>query len=499
MNNIVSDIVELGFSSDKVKVLSGMADPNSTMGVVRCHLSMPIPPSDATGGVAKTFDVQIPAKRRPYGVRFMYLNLNASAPAIYTAIRAGAAPKHLLSYGVDITWHPNLLTVNNLVYSVVFTGALSAATSGTLATAWPNSTDTYNIVFSDGSVRAATLTNASTAVTWTGAVTATATAKGYPKITVPAASLAENGQHIIPGVAITDFIPLQPVERTDTPGGKYLFRVRSRSAAETQYTYQVGSGYAPSWNGYVGSGGMQIGSYQTNTDFATNPPTDNVYTVIENGGFLQPVVALFAYEESGTQVWAFGDSLFQGGGSSIGATASNGVLGWPTLVELQQTYIDVLNMAVGGQKTSDSISVMKKMISASDDLPEYVAIKVYSPNDGTPTTTTANTVWGQILDACSWLRTKGITPLLFTSPPVNSWTAGQHAVNEAQNERARNLARSCPWVKLVDMWSVISDPSNQRQILPAYLYTTDGLGTHYLDAGHQAIANEVVRVLTNLV
>lgn len=467
----------------------------SPIGITRCHLSMPQPPVESTGGVAKTFDVQIPAKRTPIGVRFMYTNLDITKPATYTAVRCGSAPKHLTSYGDEITWWPSLLTVGANTVPITFTGALSAATSGTLSIAWTGSTGLYVISFSDSSAREVTLTNGSTSVSWTGAVTATATATVYPSIVVPVAAKSETANHIIPGIAVTDYVPLRPVARTDTPTGKPLYRVRSRSAVETQYTYNVSSAYAPSWNAYVGVNGMLIGSFLATTDYATSPPTDHTYTVIENGGYLQPVIALFAYEDPGIQVWAFGDSLFQGVGTSVGASAGNGSLGWPTMIELQQTYIDVLNMAVGGQKTSDSIAVMKKMVLACDDLPKYVALKVYSPNDGTPTQALIDATFGRILEACSWLRTKGITPLLFTSPPVNTWISSQHAFNELQNARTRDLAVKCTWIRTVDMWRVIADPSNTRQILPEYLYTTDGLGTHVNDLGHQAIATETVRVI----
>jgi lysophospholipase L1-like esterase len=61
---------------------------------------------------------------------------------------------------------------------LTFTGALSAATSGTLASPFAGPTSTaYTIQFSDGSVKTGvTLTNGSTSVSWTGAVTATAAA-----------------------------------------------------------------------------------------------------------------------------------------------------------------------------------------------------------------------------------------------------------------------------------------------------------------------------------
>lgn len=60
--------------------------------------------------------------------------------------------------------------------AITFTGALVAATSATLTAAWAGTTGSYGLYFSDGSVKTATLTNGSTAVSWTGAVTATASA-----------------------------------------------------------------------------------------------------------------------------------------------------------------------------------------------------------------------------------------------------------------------------------------------------------------------------------
>lgn len=399
----------------------------SPVGAQRGFFSMPIPPADSTGGAAKTYDVQFAAKRAFRGVRFVLLNLNTAA-ANYTAMRCGAAPKHLTSYGDEITWWPSLLTVN-----------------------------------------------------------------GASSFSVSAAVAGGKANYVTPGFAITDFVPLQPVARTDTPAGKPLVRVRVRSAAETQKCYSVGSGFAPAWNAYVGANGPVIGSYQASGDYATSPPTDHVYTVVENGGYVQPVIALFAYETPGVQVWAFGDSLFEGNGSSVGPTAATGILGWPTLVNLQQAGIDALNMGVTGQTTEDSLATMYAMIRAADDLPQYVALKVYGPNDGQPTQALTDAVWGRILAACSWLKSRGVVPVLFTSPPVNAWTSGQHAFNEAQNARAAAFVAACPWARLVDMAAAVSDPANRRQIMPAYSY---GDGTHYLDAGHQAIADAAVAVLT---
>lgn len=77
--------------------------------------------------------------------------------------------------------------------AITFTGALVAATSATLTVAWAGTTGSYGIYFSDGSIKTVTLTNASTAVSWTGAVTATASAKALSNPTFVAVDIVGAG------------------------------------------------------------------------------------------------------------------------------------------------------------------------------------------------------------------------------------------------------------------------------------------------------------------
>ena len=64
-----------------------------------------------------------------------------------------------------------------LPYTTTFTAIVAVgAVSATLSGAWGLATGSYQIVFSNNEVRAVTLTNASTAVTWTTGLTAAATA-----------------------------------------------------------------------------------------------------------------------------------------------------------------------------------------------------------------------------------------------------------------------------------------------------------------------------------
>lgn len=106
------------------------------------------------------------------------------AGATATATQSGGVVTALTltAGGNGYTFTPNLVIQGNacagvtgtatLTTSVTLTAALVAASSGTLSANWPGVTGNVSVTFSDGSVRAASFTNGSTAVTWTGAVTA---------------------------------------------------------------------------------------------------------------------------------------------------------------------------------------------------------------------------------------------------------------------------------------------------------------------------------------
>lgn len=68
-------------------------------------------------------------------------------------------------------------TITSVPYTTTFTGVLAdAAVSATLSGAWSLPTGLYTLTFSNGNQRVVTLTNASTAVTWTTPLTTAATA-----------------------------------------------------------------------------------------------------------------------------------------------------------------------------------------------------------------------------------------------------------------------------------------------------------------------------------
>lgn len=66
---------------------------------------------------------------------------------------------------------------NNSITAYTLTGSLAlAAVNATLSTNWTRTSGIYPVTFSNGDVRYVTFTNASTAISWTGGLSSTATA-----------------------------------------------------------------------------------------------------------------------------------------------------------------------------------------------------------------------------------------------------------------------------------------------------------------------------------
>ena len=85
---------------------------------------------------------------------------------------------------------PSTATVTQLGVAITFTGApVGGATSATLTSNWTYPTTTSNVTFSDGEVRAVTLTNGANTATWsiglTGGVTTAATVSGMALLSAP--------------------------------------------------------------------------------------------------------------------------------------------------------------------------------------------------------------------------------------------------------------------------------------------------------------------------
>lgn len=114
--------------------------------------------------------------------------------------------------------------------AIVFTAPLIAATSATLANPWLTTNLTGKIVFSDGTEKTATLTSNSTAVSWTGPVTATKYAGVYA--TVAGNSIYFVNQDGTHPTYAPDFIPVGQMS-----GAEYLQKQLISSFLDAMKTY----------------------------------------------------------------------------------------------------------------------------------------------------------------------------------------------------------------------------------------------------------------------
>ena len=124
-------------------------------------------------------------------------------------------------------------------HPVIFTAALSAAVSGTLASNWAYNTETYMVLFSDGSRRSCSFTANATNVTWSGAVTASANATTAP----PVNSVFDRTVYLSHGL---DCINSELTENVILCGGS---GEQIRAGAVVERNYFVGGGFTMSGNG----------------------------------------------------------------------------------------------------------------------------------------------------------------------------------------------------------------------------------------------------------
>jgi lysophospholipase L1-like esterase len=172
--------------------------PLSVNGVMASPPSVTTSASAPTGAVTRIDPGSTSAYRQIGGVMTSHYWAMSAYPAfvvcngwtvefvtdapIFTFMLAGSSYYRILVNGQFISQAYSTysgtyyVTVNFINNALTFTGSLSAATTGTLSSAFTGVTGVYAIQFSDGSVRNTTLTNGSTAVSWYGAVTATASA-----------------------------------------------------------------------------------------------------------------------------------------------------------------------------------------------------------------------------------------------------------------------------------------------------------------------------------
>lgn len=299
--------------------------------------------------------------------------------------------------------------------------------------------------------------------------------------TVPVA-LGGTGNDIIPGMLVSDVIPLSGVVRSDTPANAPLVHHRVYSADA-----QMGIS-GPDFASYNAvSGGRQWAGKVTAADQVTAWPAQAV--VEAAAGWVQPAILRLFYSTPSVTVASCGDSLDRGQGSTANA------MGWLqracALLTSSSRIVQPLVMGWSGQTHTASAKIAKQVIAKVK--PNFLIINAWSPNDTAATQAIMDRAWAETLDVIEYGRQNGVGVIVRTSGPVNAYSAADDARIKAQNARVRSLGAAV--AAILDHASILEAPGTPGQILAAYNLD----GTHYNDAGYSALATYDAGVLRSVV
>lgn len=367
----------------------------SATGIVPAQNTAYTQAGDATNGVV--MNVQLPAVAKFYGVKLIYQNYSTTVPLVFD--------------GVKITSSQTTVTGSN-----------TSPSNNTL-----NSSPGFS---------------------------AFVTASGSQTITVPVATVGTGGQNI-PGVVVTDFMPIVPVARTDTLGAPYLLRVASHIQPSASTTTQPGLTQTPqqALNGLTANPGLITGAATfTGTGNTLANLTTTAGNVATYGSPMNPISAIFYYNSPTADVWEFGDSIIQGFGTTSQVAGLSEYLTFNSYGKVNQFVGS--NFAQSGQKIVDTLARVKAIIGASAAagyVPKYVVIKAWSPNDPGGTQASFDLDFGYTLEIIRYCQNLGITVIVMTSPFAQGTST--LALLQAQNAQVMALPASVKKVDLFNLWT----------------------------------------------
>lgn len=315
--------------------------------------------------------------------------------------------------------------------------------------------------------------NDGTTLTWTD-VKFSGSASG----SVPAGTA---GATVRPGTLISDFVALRPTARTDAATDPYLVRVRSHISAGG-VGLNASGGVVPQYNAHADNPGLKYAS-QNAAGLVGSLKTAAI-TPVNSGGAGNPVIpvgVIYYYSAPAKSLFWFGDSLWYGTGPAT--TAYSGAASrmvWDAYGGSEM--VTCANYGVSGQAITDSYATALAVCAAAT--PTHIVWKPWSINSGA-TQANHDACWAQTLDLIEFCRTRGITPVICTSPPTNG---SNWAMLSAINARVASLSG----VIAVDLATAMNDPSRPGVLLAAY---DSGDHTHWTDAGHQLCADMVLSAI----
>ncbi|MBX9717207.1 MAG: hypothetical protein K2Q07_01390 [Burkholderiaceae bacterium] len=307
--------------------------------------------------------------------------------------------------------------------------------------------------------------------TWAGATT----------VVQPAGS--GTGADVVPSITISDWLWVPGIARTDFPTRNQLILERAYYAASGSvqracFANAMGDLFAATGLEFATNVAASADAVTTITSFA--PAATNTW--------MCPIGVEFAYGVPTAVVADVGDSLMRGQEST---TASNGWLSVSQRACLLKTGAAIwqpMTFAVTGQTHAASYQTGLEVVSKL--LPTFLCFRAWSPNDGAPTQALIDAAWGRTLSLIEHCRRNKVAPVVCTTPPRNSLSAGEDAFLKIQNARVKSLAG---YVLVSDEAAVVEDPSDRAKLLPAF---NSGDGLHIVSAGYAAMAAVRSSVLT---
>lgn len=426
-----------------------------------------------------------------------------SAGGLQAAFDSGtAAQKAAFQASVSGAWlAANPATANRILApaSTVGTQRIFSHTAGSAAAGYTfarqhAAVDSFlavRLVFANYANTAQTITSARVAVSPTAGNDGTAlswvnvTFGGSPSGTHPAAP-GGSGSNVMPSLYYSDWIDLASIPRTDFPGRSPLLCTRAYFSGASSQQQLFGN----AMQDYAAAGLADSYEFASAITAGDAVSTISALTPAASGTWICPVGVEYLYSRPTIVVADVGDSLF---GGQLGDTTS---AGWRPVTDqacrlLRAARSGVIyspaSYAIRGQNTTASYVTAREIVNKQR--PDFLVFKAWSPNDGAPTQSLMDAAWRRVLYLVEHCLTNGTLPIVVTSYPVNSYTAGEIALLNAQNARVRALA---PWVLVSDEGAAITDPANPGKINPAYL---SGAGTHLNAAGYAAAASVRAAVL----
>lgn len=312
--------------------------------------------------------------------------------------------------------------------------------------------------------------NDGSATTWTTIVLPSAGV-------VPQAS--GTGNDIVPGILVSDVIPVASVARTDDTTKNALLQCRSYFAAAASGISLGGSDIA-AFNASSAASGMQFAA-RTPAGDATATFTASQQP-LEAGSWIVPAGVIFYYPGvKSITLASAGDSLQKGHLTTGGAT------GWVErmagLLCTSTVEVSPCVWAWTGQTHAASISIARSLITTLK--PTYLVFAAWSPNDaaaGSHTQAIFDAGLARALDLIEYCRQNGVKPVIVTCMPWNGLTQAESDRRRALNATLRTLSNVA---RIVDAAAVLEDPANPKNMVS---WGDSGDGLHPNDAGHAAVA-----------